>query len=85
MTQTARSLQVPYQLDPIRVNGYVLARCETLDVIAQGKTGEEASEQLADEIKLLFGWARKAGTVDQWIAKARIPSPESGTTLTVDL
>jgi predicted RNase H-like HicB family nuclease len=63
MAAAPASVRLPYRLDEERVNGWVLARCEALDLVCQGATEDEAVAQLRDEATLLLSAAAEAGTL----------------------
>ncbi len=61
MTRTRRKLRLPYRLDPEPVNGWVLSRCEPLDLVSQGRTAEQARTLLQEEARLYLGQAKELG------------------------
>jgi predicted RNase H-like HicB family nuclease len=63
MTSPQHFLRLAYCLDPEPVNGYVMARCEALDLVSQGRTEEEARATLRDEAALVLGQTQHMGSL----------------------
>ena len=85
MTPSRQCLRAAFRVLSKPDNGYVIVQCESLDLLAQGKTEDEAQAQLADEIVLLLAAATEDGTLESWIAKASTPGGDGTRTLEIDL
>jgi hypothetical protein len=62
-------LRLPFKVDPDPVNGYVLVRCENLDLVSQGKNEADARAVLSDEASLYLASARDLGTIDPLVER----------------
>src|SRR5579863_10202151 len=62
-------LRLPFKVDPDPVNGYVLVRCENLDLVSQGKNEADARAVLSDEASLYLAAARDLGTMDPLVER----------------
>jgi predicted RNase H-like HicB family nuclease len=86
MTRLPHPLRLAYRLDPEPVNGWVLARCEALDLVSQGRTPEEAGALLGEEARLLLEQAHALGTLATLLERiAAQPAADAAGVLEVDL
>jgi hypothetical protein len=80
-----KSVRLAYRVDAEPVNGWVLARCDALDLVCQGRTSEDARLQLIEEAGLLVAQAGEQGTLTAWVDRLAASPAGEGETLDLDL
>jgi predicted RNase H-like HicB family nuclease len=86
MTASRRKLRLSYRVDTEPVNGWVLSRCEALDLISQGRTAEQARTLLQEEARLYLGQAKELGNLPALLERlAAQPAGDGAPTFDLDL
>jgi len=63
MTSPQRAVRLAYGRIGEPANGWVLVRCEALDLVSQGRTEADACAMLREEAALILSYARELGTL----------------------
>jgi predicted RNase H-like HicB family nuclease len=63
MTKSPKKLRLAYRIEPEPVNGWVLARCEALDLVSQGRDAEQARTLLHEEARLYLAQMQGQGAL----------------------
>ena len=69
MASSQRTLRLTYGRLEEPADGWVLIRCDALDLVSQGRTEVEACETLREEAALCLSHARDAGTLDSLLER----------------
>jgi predicted RNase H-like HicB family nuclease len=85
MASASGKLRLSYVLDPEPVNGWVLSRCEALDLVSQGRTPEEARDTLREEASLLLAQAQASGALAPLLERAALHKVAGGDAFEIDL
>jgi hypothetical protein len=86
MTRPQRSLRLIYGRLGEPVNGWVLVRCESLDLVSQGRTEADACATLREEAALVMSHAREQGTLVALLGRLGAgPTGEEAASFELDL
>jgi len=86
MTTPLRKLRLACRLDPEPVQGWILAHCEALDLVSQGRTPEQARSLLQEEARLYLGWAKELGILAPLLERlAALPAGGEAAFIDIDM
>jgi predicted RNase H-like HicB family nuclease len=63
------AMELGYTMEVWRKGDWFVAKCPELDFVSQGKTQDEARENLVDAIQIQFEEMAEAGTLDEYLAE----------------